>query len=180
MPSRPAQKRTAPKRAARTPKVPPTAPLSTCLWFDHQGLEAAELYVSLFPRSRILETTRYRPGTNGPAGAVLTVRYVLDGTEYLHLNGGPLFPHSPAASLVASVDTQAEVDRLWKALLKGGEPSRCGWLTDRFGISWQIVPRPALAWLNASDEVAAKRTWDEMMTMSKLDLGRLKRAFEGR
>ena len=118
---------------------------STCLRFDGQAEEAAKFYVSVFPNSRILDTKFYLEGAPSPAGSVLTVRFTLDGTEYLALNGGPHFTFSPAVSLVAYCDTQQQVDTLWSKLLAGGQESQCGWLTDRFGVSWQVVPRPMLA-----------------------------------
>jgi predicted 3-demethylubiquinone-9 3-methyltransferase (glyoxalase superfamily) len=153
--------------------------ISTCLWFDDRAAEAAAFYVSLFPNSRILETTHYLEGAPKPAGTVLTVRFTLDGTEYVILNGSPQFPHSPAASLVAYCDTQREVDDLWRRLCEGGKPGVCGWLTDRYGVSWQIVPRPFLAMLGGGDAAASQRAFTAMMQMTKLDIAALKRAYDG-
>lgn len=153
--------------------------ISTCLWFDHQAEEAVAFYTGIFPDSRILETKYYLEGTPKPAGSVLTIRFVLDGVEYVALNGGPLFTFSPAISLVAYCDTQEEIDRLWERLLAGGRESRCGWLDDRFGVSWQIVPRPFLALLNTDDTAASQRAMAAMMTMTKLDIAALQRAYAG-
>jgi len=152
--------------------------VSTCLWFDDQAMEAAEYYVSVFPNSRITETKYYLEGAPKPAGAVLTVRFVLDGTEYVALNGGPHFTFNPAVSLVAYCDSQAQVDRLWSRLTDGGQESQCGWLIDRYGVSWQIVPRPFLALLNTADTAASQRAMAAMMTMKKLDIAALKRAYD--
>lgn len=153
--------------------------ISTCLWFDHQAEEAVAFYTGIFPKSRILETTHYLEGTAKPAGSVLTIRFVLDGVEYVALNGGPLFTFSPAISLVAYCDTQEEIDRLWERLLDGGRESRCGWLDDRFGVSWQVVPRPFLAMLNTADAAASQRAMAAMMAMTKLDIAALQRAYAG-
>jgi predicted 3-demethylubiquinone-9 3-methyltransferase (glyoxalase superfamily) len=145
---------------------------STCFWFDDQGLDAAKLYVSLIPNSRIVTV-------NEMGGKVLTVLFSLDGIEYLALNGGPHYKLSPAASIMVYCDDQAEVDRLWTALCEGGAESRCGWLTDRFGLSWQIIPRGFMDLLKSSDKEAVGRAFQAMMTMSKLDLATLQKAYDG-
>ena len=154
--------------------------VSTCLWFDHQAHDAATFYVGLFPRSRILEVSHYLDGAPRPAGSVLTVRFTLDGTEHLALNGGPHFSFSPAISLVARCDTQDEVDTLWQRLGEGGQESQCGWLTDRFGLSWQVVPRQLLALLHTPDRAASQRAFDAMRGMTKLDIAGLEAAYAGR
>ncbi len=154
--------------------------ISTCLWFDDQALDAARFYVSVFPNSRILDVKYYLEGAPKPAGSVLTVSFVLDGVELLALNGSPDFRFSPAVSLVASCETQAEVDTLWEKLCAGGQPGACGWLTDRFGVSWQVVPRPMLELINASDGDRAQRAFDALMKMTKVDLAAMKRAYDGR
>ena len=151
--------------------------VSTCLWFDDQAQEAAAFYTSLFPNSRIIDTKYYLEGTPRPAGSVLTVRFTLDGTEVLALNGGPTFKFSPAVSLVAYCDSQAEVDTLWQRLCEGGQPSQCGWLTDKYGVSWQVVPRAMLELLNTADSAASQRAFAALMTMTKLDLAALQRAY---
>jgi len=153
--------------------------VSTCLWFDNQAEEAVAFYTSLFPDSSVIRTTHYLDGTPMPAGTVLTIQFTLDGTEYLALNGGPAFSFSPAVSMVAYCDTQAEVDRLWAALGEGGRHGQCGWLTDRFGVSWQVVPRQLLPLLNAPDRAASQRAFDSMRTMTKLDIAALQRACQG-
>jgi predicted 3-demethylubiquinone-9 3-methyltransferase (glyoxalase superfamily) len=152
---------------------------STCLWFNDQAEQSVAFYTSLFPNSRIVHTTYYLEGTPTPAGSVLTIQFTLDGTEYLALNGGPAFTFSPAVSMVAYCDTQEEVDRLWSKLTEGGHEGQCGWLTDRFGVSWQIVPRQLLALLNTPDKAASQRAFAAMMTMKKLDIAVLQRAYAG-
>lgn len=154
--------------------------ISTCLWFDHEAKEAAERYVSLVPNSRILETRMFPEGGPVPAGTVMTVRFSLDGTEYLALNGGSHYTLSPAASIVVTCDTQAEIDRLWDALCEGGQPSVGGWLVDRFGLSWQVVPRDMMEMLGAPDAAAVQRAFAAIMTMQKLDMAAIRKAFEGR
>ena len=154
--------------------------LSTCLWFDNQAEEAVQFYTSLFANSGIVRTTHYLEGTPTPPGTVLTIQFTLDGTEYLALNGGPGFPFSPAVSMVAYCDTQEEVDRLWAALGDGGQYGPCGWLTDRFGVSWQIVPRNLLPLLHTTDRAASQRAFDAMRGMTKLDIAALEAAYAGR
>jgi predicted 3-demethylubiquinone-9 3-methyltransferase (glyoxalase superfamily) len=153
--------------------------VSTCLWFDSQAAEAADFYVSLFPNSRILETNYYLEGAPRPAGSVLTVRFTLNGTEYLALNGGPVFKFSPAISLMAYCNTQEEIDTLWRKLCDGGQEVECGWLTDRYGVSWQIVPRAMIEMLNTPDKAASQRAFAAMLKMKKLDIAALQRAFKG-
>jgi predicted 3-demethylubiquinone-9 3-methyltransferase (glyoxalase superfamily) len=153
--------------------------VSTCLWFDSQAADAAAFYVSLFANSRVIDTKYYLDGAPRPAGSVLTVQFTLDGAEYVALNGGPIFKFSPAISLVASCDTQEEVDRLWRALSDGGQEGQCGWLTDKFGISWQVVPRTLLKLLNTADKAASQRAFSAMMGMTKLDIAALQRAYDG-
>ena len=153
--------------------------VSTCLWFDDQAEEAANFYVSLFPNSRILETKRYHEGGPQPAGTVLTVQFMLDGTEYVALNGGPHFTFSPATSLIAYCDSQDQTDNLWETLSAGGVKGQCGWVTDKFGLSWQIVPRMLLDLLNTSDEAASQRAFSAMLKMTRLDIAVLQRAYDG-
>ena len=153
--------------------------VSTCLWFDDQAQAAVAFYMSLFPNSRIIDTKYYLEGAPRPAGSVLTIRFTLDGTEYVALNGGPHFKFSPAVSLVAYCDTQEETDTLWRKLTEGGEESQCGWLTDRYGVSWQIVPRALLELLNTADGAASQRAVSAMMKMKKLDIAALQRAYKG-
>ncbi len=144
--------------------------VSTCLWFDDNGEEAAEFYVSLFPASRIVSVSRYGEDAMMPKGLAMLTRFELDGVSFAALNGGPNFKLSEAASLVALCDTQAEIDRLWDALVaNGGAESHCGWLKDRFGLSWQIIP----SFLNdvmIGDQARADRVMAQFMTMKKIDL----------
>jgi len=156
--------------------------LSTCLWFDDQAEEAAKFYVSIFASSKITATTHYPEGVPGmpkPAGTVLTVQFLLNGEEFLALNGGPEFKFTPAISIVANCDTQQEVDTLWRKLSGGGQEVQCGWLSDKFGVSWQVVPREFTEMLSSSDKAAVRRVLAAMMPMKKLDLAVLRRAFDG-
>ena len=147
------------------------------LWFDDQGLEAAEYYVSLFPNSKITDVTYYGEAGPGPAGTVLTVEFELDGQRVTALNGGPVFKLDEAFSFVIDCEDQAEVDRYWDALLAdGGQPSQCGWLKDRFGLSWQIVPRVLPELLAQEDAVKAQRVMAAMMKMRKLEIAELEAA----
>lgn len=147
----------------------------TCLWFDGNGEDAANHYVSLLPDSRIETVSRPEPGK--PA---LIVEASLAGTPYTFLNGGPHYKLSPAASIAVRTVDQAETDRLWTALLAdGGEESQCGWLTDRFGVSWQIVPDALPRMLGADDREAAGRAMQAMLKMKKIDIAALEAAFNG-
>jgi len=152
--------------------------VSTCLWFDDQAEEAVAFYTSLFRNSRVIDTKYYLEGAPRPAGSVLTIQFTLDGTEYLALNGGPQFKFSPAVSLVAYCDTQEEVDALWRRLCEDGQANQCGWLTDRYGVSWQIVPRKLLQLLNTSDRAASQRAFAAMMKMTKLDIAAIQSAYD--
>ena len=149
-----------------------------CLWFDGEAEEAADFYVSVFKNSRIVNTTRYLEGSPRPPGSVMTVQFVLDGQEFLALNGGPKFTFSPAISFVANCATQAEVDGLWEKLSAGGEEQQCGWLKDKFGVSWQIVPNALIAMLSATDTAASQRAVAAMLQMKKLDISLLERAYK--
>jgi predicted 3-demethylubiquinone-9 3-methyltransferase (glyoxalase superfamily) len=153
--------------------------LSTCLWFDTQAAEAAAFYVSLFPNSSILDTKYYLEGAPLPAGSVLTVQFMLNGAEFMALNGGPHFKFSPAVSLVANCNTQEEVDTLWRKLTEGGQGGQCGWLTDKYGVSWQIVPRAMIKLLNTADSAASQRAFSALMKMTKLDIAALQKAYDG-
>lgn len=153
--------------------------IGTCLWFDREAEDAANFYVSVFPDSRIVGMNRYVEGMPMPAGTVLTVRFVLAGREFVALNGGPLFQFTPAISFVAPCATQAEIDALWQQLSEGGAPGQCGWLTDRFGVTWQIVPTALMAMFDSPDQAATQRAVAAMMPMGKLDIAALERAFAG-
>jgi predicted 3-demethylubiquinone-9 3-methyltransferase (glyoxalase superfamily) len=152
--------------------------VSTCLWFSGNAEEAVNFYVSLLDDSAVTQVTHYGPGMPMPEGTVLTIAFRLGGTEFLALNGGPQFRHSEASSTIVLCDTQEEVDRLWSALTAdGGRPVQCGWLCDRFGLSWQIVPRRMLEFLSA-DAATADRVMQAMVKMVKLDIAALAAAAE--
>jgi len=153
--------------------------ISYCLWFDGRAEEAADFYVSIFRNSRIVGTSRYPEGSPGEPGSVMTVEFILDGDEFLALNGGPQYAFTPAISFVANCETQEEIDRLWARLTDGGQEVACGWLTDRFGVSWQIVPTALGEMLSSTDRDAAQRAFTAMLDMKKLDIAALRRAYEG-
>lgn len=155
------------------------------LWFDGQAEQAAELYTSIFPNSRVLSVTRYGPGgeeVHGHAqGSVMTVEFELLGQKFVALNGGPEFSFTPAVSFQVSCDSQDEIDRYWKLLGAGGDPAaqQCGWLADRFGLSWQIVPRQLPELFGDPDPERVRRVTEAMLPMKKLDLAALERAHRG-
>jgi predicted 3-demethylubiquinone-9 3-methyltransferase (glyoxalase superfamily) len=149
------------------------------LWFDTQAEEAASLYVSLFPNSKILSEQRYGPGAPGPEGSVMTIDFELDGQRVTALNGGPVFQFTEAVSFVIDCDGQAEVDRYWNTLLEGGTPSQCGWLKDRFGMSWQVVPKQLFETIGGPDAAGRQRAMAAMMQMVKLDVAKLEAAYRG-
>src|SRR5690606_21439795 len=154
--------------------------IATCFWFDHEAEEAVELYTSLVPGSRILAKSHYGKGAPMPEGSVLTVTFELGGVPYMALNGGPHFRLSEAASIVVACDSQEEIDRLWHGLLAGGgAESRCGWLKDRFGMSWQILPRRLQAMLADADPGRRERVWAEVMRTVQFDIARLEQIFNG-
>ena len=149
------------------------------LWFDTQAEEAARFYVSVFGNSRILKTVRYGEAGPGPAGSVMTVQFELNGVPFTALNGGPLFHFSEAISFVVHCQSQAEIDTLWEKLSAGGTPDRCGWLKDKYGLSWQVVPTGLGEVLADEDPARAKRAMEAMLKMSKLDLNAMKHAANG-
>jgi predicted 3-demethylubiquinone-9 3-methyltransferase (glyoxalase superfamily) len=156
--------------------------IAPCLWFDaSKAEEAAKFYTSLFPSSRIDNVFRSPADTpSGPAGAVLTVDFTLDGQRFIGLNGGPDFKFNEAISFSIDCQDQAEVDRYWEALVQGGgEYSVCGWLKDRFGVSWQVVPRQLNEYLQGPDREGARRAMEAMLQMQKLDVEKLREAYEG-
>jgi predicted 3-demethylubiquinone-9 3-methyltransferase (glyoxalase superfamily) len=152
--------------------------VSTCLWYDDDGEEAANFYVSLFPNSKIISVTRYGEGQPMPKGTAMLTRFELDGVEFAALNGGKHFKHSEAASLVAVCKDQAEIDRLWSLLMaNGGAESMCGWLKDRFGLFWQIIPEGIDKMM--ADPVKGARVFAAIMPMKKIDLAKLREVYEG-
>lgn len=153
--------------------------IRTCLWFDHEAEEAANFYISLFPDSRILAIAHYGEAGPGKPGSVLTVSFELVGAQLIALNGGPHFKFTEAISLSVDCRDQAEVDALWEALGAGGQYSRCGWLKDRYGLSWQIVPSGLPELIGGPDKAGAKRAMEAMLGMSKLDVAKLEAAYQG-
>ncbi|MEO5894914.1 MAG: VOC family protein [Vicinamibacterales bacterium] len=159
--------------------------ITPCLWFDHQAEPAAVYYTSIFPNSKIVNITRY--GKAGfeihkrPAGSVMTVDFEFDGQPFTGLNGGPFFTFNEAVSFQIFCDTQEQVDRYWDALTAGGDPKaqQCGWLKDKFGLSWQVVPEGMHEMMRDPESAAASRAMTAMLKMKKLDIAGLKRAHEG-
>ena len=149
------------------------------LWFDTQALEAAEFYVSIFPNSSIGEITHYIEGSPGPAGTVQTVNFTLDGQPFTGINGGPQVTFSEAVSLLIDCADQAELDHYWEKLTDGGEPVQCGWLRDRYGLSWQVVPTGWEALMNDPDPDRVARATAAMLGMVKLDIAALQAAADG-
>jgi predicted 3-demethylubiquinone-9 3-methyltransferase (glyoxalase superfamily) len=150
--------------------------ISPCLWFDTEGEEAASFYTSIFPNSRILEVTRYGSAGPRPEGMVMTVSFELDGQELVALNGGPDFTFNEAVSFQVPCEDQEEVDRYWNALSDGGEQGPCGWLKDRFGLSWQVFPTRLSELLADPDREKSQRVMQAMLAMKKIDVGELERA----
>jgi predicted 3-demethylubiquinone-9 3-methyltransferase (glyoxalase superfamily) len=156
--------------------------ITPCLWFDTEGEEAANFYTSVFPNSKITDVARYPEG-NGmrEPGSVMVVTFTLDGQDFMALNGGPQFPHSEAVSFQISTADQAETDYYWDALVAGGgEHGPCGWLKDRFGVSWQVTPRRMIELMSDPDPARVQRYFAAMMTMTRLDIAAAEAAVEGR
>ena len=149
------------------------------LWFDTQAEEAMNFYVSIFPNSKVLGVQRYSEGGPAPAGTVLTADFEIDGQRVTGLNGGPHYQLSPAFSFMIDCADQAEVDYYWEKLLDGGRPSQCGWLQDRFGLSWQVVPKQLFETIGGPDAEGRKRAMAAMMQMIKLDVAKLQAAYAG-
>jgi predicted 3-demethylubiquinone-9 3-methyltransferase (glyoxalase superfamily) len=159
--------------------MPTLSKISPCLWFNGEAEAAAQHYTTIFPNSRILSVDRSPAETpSGPKDMVLTVNFSLDGQTFIGLNGGPDFKFSEAISFSIDCDDQAEVDRYWDALIEdGGEPSVCGWLKDRFGVSWQVIPRQLPEMLQSPDREAAGRAMEAMLKMTKIEVKGLEEAF---
>jgi predicted 3-demethylubiquinone-9 3-methyltransferase (glyoxalase superfamily) len=151
--------------------------ITPCLWFDDQADKAARSYASVFRNSRIGKVSHYGEAGPRPKGTVLTVEFQLDGQDFLALNGGPEFKFTEAVSFIVSCETQEEVDRLWDKLSEGGEKVQCGWLKDKFGLSWQIVPTVLGKMLSDPDPVRADRVMQAMLGMKKLDIRGLEEAY---
>jgi predicted 3-demethylubiquinone-9 3-methyltransferase (glyoxalase superfamily) len=155
--------------------------ITTFLWFDDDAEEAMKFYVSLFKNSKILSTNRYPEGSPGKAGTLMTGSFQLEGQEFMALNGGPEFPFTEAISLFVNCESQQEVDDIWaKLTVGGGRESQCGWLKDKFGLSWQIIPKQLGEMLGDKDPDKAKRALDAMLKMKKIDVKALERARDGR
>ena len=152
--------------------------ITTFLWFDNQAEEAAKLYVSLFKNSKIGSISRYGDARPGPKGSVMMVNFQLDGQEFMALNGGPQFKFTPAISLFVNCETQQEVDELWDKLSEGGRKDRCGWLTDKYGVSWQIIPTALGKLMGDRDPEKSKRVMKAMLQMDKIDIAALERAHQ--
>lgn len=148
------------------------------LWFDHEAEEAMNFYVSIFKSSRIISVTRYGEGGPGPAGQVMTGTFQLEGQEFMALNGGPDHKFTEAVSFFVDCKTQAEVDELWNKLTEGGEEGPCGWLKDKFGVSWQIIPTVPGELLGNPDPVKSQRVMQAMLQMKKIDIKALQQAYE--
>jgi len=153
--------------------------ITPCLWFDGQAEEAARFYVSIFDDARILAVTHFGEQAPMPAGTVMTVLFTLKGMTFMGLNGGPMFTFSPAVSFMVDCATQAELDRVWARLAEGGEELDCGWVKDRYGLCWQVVPKALGAMMASGDPAAVARLTQALWKMRKLDLAILERAFRG-
>jgi predicted 3-demethylubiquinone-9 3-methyltransferase (glyoxalase superfamily) len=150
------------------------------LWFNDQAEEAMNHYISIFPDSKVMSVMRYGDAGPGPKGTVMSVTFQLAGQEFMALNGGPQFKFTEAISLFVNCETQEEVDELWEKLSEGGEKGPCGWLKDKYGLSWQIVPTALGEMLQDKDAEKANRVMGAMLQMSKIDIAGLRRAYEGR
>jgi predicted 3-demethylubiquinone-9 3-methyltransferase (glyoxalase superfamily) len=177
------------KMAATAPSAPavaesmenipmPVQKITPFLWFDHQAEEAAEFYTSIFPNSKIVKVLRYGAAGPGPAGSAMTVAFQLEGQSFVALNGGPVYQFSPAISFVVNCQTQAEVDDYWEKLSVGGAEVQCGWVQDKFGLSWQIVPTVLPELLGDPDPAKSQRVMKAMLAMKKIDIAALKAAYE--
>ena len=165
--------------------MPVVQRITPCLWFDSQAFDAASFYVGTFPNSKIVHVERYgEVGTEihgRPPGSVMTVTFELDGQSFTALNGGPIFRFNEAISLMVNCETQEEVDFYWTKLSEGGDPAaqQCGWLKDKYGLSWQVTPRVLLEMIADPDRTKSQRAFGAMMQMKKLDIAALRKAFDG-
>ena len=161
------------------PEPVPIQKITPFLWFDHQAEEAAGFYTSIFPNSKVVKVVRYGEAGPGPAGSAMTVEFQLEGQSFVALNGGPHFKFTEAISFVVNCQTQEEVDSYWEKLSAGGAEVQCGWLKDKFGLSWQIVPTVLPELLSDPDPEKSQRVMKAMMTMKKLDIRGLKQSYDG-
>lgn len=153
--------------------------LTPFLWFDHRLEEAVTFYTSVFDDGRVLHSARYGPGAPQPAGTMMSMTFELAGQRFMALNGGPMYALTPAFSIFVSVRTQEEIDRYWSRLIDGGQPSRCGWLVDRYGLSWQVIPATLGTLLGDPDPGRSQRALQAMLQMQKIDIAALERAAAG-
>lgn len=151
--------------------------ITTFLWFDHQAEEAAKFYTSIFKNSKIGKISRYGDAGPGPKGSVMVVTFELEGQQFTALNGGPVFSFTPAISLMVNCEAQVEVDELWENLSANGKKDRCGWLKDKYGLSWQIVPTRLGQLMSDPDPKKANRVMQAMLQMDKLDIAKLEQAY---
>src|SRR6266581_6275273 len=163
--------------AASNPKETHMQKITPFLWFDGKAEEAVNFYVSIFKNSKVVRVTRYGEAGPGPKGTVMSATFQLDGQEFYALNGGPMFTFSPAISFFVKCETQPEIDEMWEKLSAGGEKQRCGWLKDKYGVSWQIVPPVLGEMLSDEDAEKSKRVMEAMLQMDKIDIDTLKRAY---
>jgi predicted 3-demethylubiquinone-9 3-methyltransferase (glyoxalase superfamily) len=154
-------------------------PITPCLWFDNNAEEAVDFYASIFKDSKVKTVSRYSEAGPGEPGSVLTIVFEINGQEFMALNGGPQFKFSEAISFVVYCDTQAELDDYWHKLTAGGQEVQCGWLTDKFGLSWQVVPTITEKLLSDPDPEKVRRVSEAVLKMVKLDIAELVRAYEG-
>jgi predicted 3-demethylubiquinone-9 3-methyltransferase (glyoxalase superfamily) len=154
--------------------------ISPFLWFDNQAEEAVNFYTSVFRNSKVGRVMRHGDAGPGPSGSVMTASFEIEGQQFVALNGGPMFRFTEAVSFVVNCETQAEVDHYWDKLVEGGTPQQCGWLKDRFGLSWQVVPTVLVDMMGDQDAAKSGRVVEAMMKMVKIDIPTLRRAYEGR
>jgi len=154
--------------------------ITTSLWFDSRAEEAANFYISVFKNSKLGQINRYGEGAPKPNGSVLSVSFSLDGHDFIAINSGPHYQFTPAISLFINCENQEEVDAFWAKLGEGGKPLMCGWITDKFGLTWQVVPKGLDKLLYDADAAKAKRAMDAMMKMVKLDIAVIRKAHEGK
>ena len=150
------------------------------LWFNDKAEEAMNFYVSIFKNSKVVGVSRYGDAGPGPKGTVMSATFELEGQRFMALNGGPMFSFTPAISMFVNCETQAEVDDLWAKLSAGGREDRCGWLQDKYGLSWQIIPRTLMELMQDKDPEKSKRVMQAMLQMVKIDIEGLKRAYAGK
>ncbi len=153
--------------------------ITPCLWFDATAEEAVRFYISLFKNSKIDAIARYGEAGPGRAGSIMTISYRLNGQQFLALNGGPIFKFTPAISMIVNCATQREIDSYWEKLSAGGQLSQCGWLQDKFGLSWQIVPSVLSQMMKSKDPKKTQRVMNAVLQMTKLDIKLLKQAYKG-